>query len=50
MYDKMYDKVYQATHPDMMDGATNQQLRDRYLVEGLFVPGKISLNLSLIHI
>ena len=46
MYDKMYDKVYQATHPDMMDGATNQQLRDRYLVEGLFVPGKISLNYS----
>ncbi|WP_425984795.1 5-dehydro-4-deoxy-D-glucuronate isomerase [Brevundimonas sp. TWP1-2-1b1] len=42
----MYDKVYQATHPDMMDGATNQQLRDRYLIEGLFVPGKISLNYS----
>ncbi|WP_292024383.1 MULTISPECIES: 5-dehydro-4-deoxy-D-glucuronate isomerase [unclassified Brevundimonas] len=42
----MYDKVYQATHPDMMDGAANQQLRDRYLVEGLFVPGKISLNYS----
>ena len=46
MYDPMYDKVYQATHPDMMDGATNQQLRDRYLIEGLFVPGKISLNYS----
>lgn len=46
MYDPMYDKVYQATHPDMMDGAANQQLRDRYLVEGLFVPGKISLNYS----
>jgi len=46
MYDPMYDKVYQATHPDMMDGAGNQQLRDRYLVEGLFVPGKISLNYS----
>ncbi|MFA4900079.1 MAG: 5-dehydro-4-deoxy-D-glucuronate isomerase [Brevundimonas sp.] len=42
----MYDKVYQATHPDMMDGASNQQLRDRYLIEGLFVPGKISLNHS----
>ena len=46
MYDPMYDKVYQATHPDMMDGATNQQLRDRYLIEGLFVSGKISLNYS----
>jgi 4-deoxy-L-threo-5-hexosulose-uronate ketol-isomerase len=46
MYDPMYDKVYQATHPDMMDGASNQQLRDRYLIEGLFAPGKISLNYS----
>ena len=46
MYDPMYDKVYQATHPDMMDGASNQQLRDRYLIQGLFVPGKVSLNYS----
>lgn len=42
----MYDKVYQATHPDMMAGATNDQLRDRYLVSGLFVPGRLSLNYS----
>ncbi|MFN7109388.1 MAG: 5-dehydro-4-deoxy-D-glucuronate isomerase, partial [Brevundimonas sp.] len=42
----MYDKVYQATHPDMMDGATNQQLRDRYLVTEMFAPGRISLNYS----
>ncbi|WP_313444186.1 5-dehydro-4-deoxy-D-glucuronate isomerase [Brevundimonas sp.] len=42
----MYNKVYQATHPDMMDGASNQQLRDRYLIENLFVPGKVSLNYS----
>ena len=46
MYDKMYDKVYQATHPDMVDGATNEQLRDRYLVSGLFQRGRISLNYS----
>ncbi len=46
MYDPMYDKIYQATHPDMMDGASNQQLRDRYLVQGLFAPGKLSLNYS----
>jgi 4-deoxy-L-threo-5-hexosulose-uronate ketol-isomerase len=46
MYDPMYDKVYQATHPDMMEGATNQQLRDRYLITDLFVPGRISLNYS----
>ena len=46
MYDKMYDKVYQATHPDMVAGATNEQLRDRYLVSGLFQRGRISLNYS----
>lgn len=46
MYDPMYDKVYQATHPDMMDGASNQQLRERYLIQDLFVSGRISLNYS----
>lgn len=46
MYDPMYNKVYQATHPDMMEGATNQQLRDRYLIQGLFAPGQITLNYS----
>lgn len=46
MYDPMYDKVYQATHPDMMDGASNQQLRDRYLIQDLFVSGRIKLNYS----
>ena len=42
----MFKKTYQATHPDMMAGASNDQLRDRYLVEGLFVPGEVSLNYS----
>ena len=42
----MYDKVYHATHPDMMAGATNDELRDRYLISGLFEPGRISLNYS----
>ncbi|TWB63489.1 5-dehydro-4-deoxy-D-glucuronate isomerase [Nitrospirillum viridazoti] len=42
----MFKKVYQATHPDMMDGARNQQLRDRYLVTDLFVAGEVSLNYS----
>ena len=32
----MFKKTYHATHPDMMAGASNQQLRDRYLVDGLF--------------
>ena len=42
----MFDKVFHATHPDMMDGAANQQLRDRYLVQGMFVPGEVKLNYS----
>jgi 4-deoxy-L-threo-5-hexosulose-uronate ketol-isomerase len=42
----MYRKVYQATHPDMMAGASNDALRDRYLVTGLFEADTISLNYS----
>ncbi|WP_334163965.1 5-dehydro-4-deoxy-D-glucuronate isomerase [Phenylobacterium sp.] len=42
----MFDKVYHATHPDMMAGVDNQTLRDRYQVTGLFQPGRISLNYS----
>lgn len=40
----MFKKTYHATHPDMMAGASNQQLRDRYLVEGLFAENAIALN------
>lgn len=40
----MFDKTLQATHPDMMDGASNAQLRDRYLLSGLFPADAISLN------
>ncbi len=40
----MYDKTFQATHPDMMAGVSNDQLRDRYLVGGLFQPDRVSLN------
>ena len=40
----MFKKTYHATHPDMMAGASNQQLRDRYLVEGLFAADAIALN------
>ena len=39
----MFEKTYYATHPDMMAGATNEQLRDRYLVEGLFADDTITL-------
>ncbi len=40
----MYAKTYHATHPDMMHGASNDDLRERYLIGGLFVPGTIVLN------
>ena len=42
----MYKKVYQATHPDMMQSVDNDALRDRYLVDGLFGADTISLNYS----
>ena len=40
----MYQKTYHATHPDMMHGASNEQLRDHYLIDGLFADGQVRLN------
>ena len=40
----MYAKTYYATHPQSMDGASNDQLRERYLFTGLFQPGQVVLN------
>lgn len=40
----MFKKTYHATHPDSMNGASNQQLRDRYLVEDLFASDAVTLN------
>lgn len=40
----MYCKTYHATHPDMMAGVCNEQLRDRYLIGELFQPDAIRLN------
>ncbi|MDQ8020506.1 MAG: 5-dehydro-4-deoxy-D-glucuronate isomerase [Moraxellaceae bacterium] len=40
----IFSKTYYATAPDSMDGASNQQLRDRYLIDGLFVADEIRLN------
>lgn len=40
----MFEKTYHATHPDMMANASNEQLRERYLIGGLFTAGRIALN------
>lgn len=40
----MFCKTYHATHPDMMAGASNEQLRDRYLLPELFADGEVRLN------
>ncbi|WP_206238769.1 5-dehydro-4-deoxy-D-glucuronate isomerase [Novosphingobium terrae] len=42
----MFAKTYHATHPDMMEGVSNDDLRDRYLVGGMFVDGEVTLNYS----
>ena len=40
----MFDKTYYATHPDMMAGASNEQLRQRYLIDRMFAPDAVTLN------
>ncbi|MBC3941153.1 5-dehydro-4-deoxy-D-glucuronate isomerase [Sphingomonas albertensis] len=40
----MYDRTYYATHPDMMECVSNDELRDRYLIQGLFRDGECVLN------
>jgi 4-deoxy-L-threo-5-hexosulose-uronate ketol-isomerase len=40
----MFDRTYYATHPDMMECVSNEELRDRYLIEGLFREGECVLN------
>ena len=40
----MFDKTYYATHPDMMTGASNEQLRQRYLIDRMFAPDAVTLN------
>ena len=42
----MFEKTYYATHPEMMADASNDQLRDRYLVANLFREGEVTLNYS----
>ncbi|MDO6413348.1 5-dehydro-4-deoxy-D-glucuronate isomerase [Sphingomonas sp. BIUV-7] len=40
----MFDKTYYGTHPDMMECVNNEELRDRYLIQGLFRDGEVVLN------
>ncbi|MFT4173576.1 MAG: 5-dehydro-4-deoxy-D-glucuronate isomerase [Rhodocyclaceae bacterium] len=40
----IYRKTYYATHPDSMPGATNEQLRNRYLITELFAADEVRLN------
>ena len=40
----MYRKTYHATHPDMMESVSNEQLRDRYLIPELFQADAVVLN------
>jgi len=39
----MFAKTYHATHPDMMFAVSNDDLRDRYLMQGLFQDNQIVL-------
>ncbi len=40
----MFDRNYYATHPDMMECVSNDELRDRYLSPQLFRAGEVVLN------
>jgi 4-deoxy-L-threo-5-hexosulose-uronate ketol-isomerase len=40
----MFERTYYATHPDMMECVSNEELRDRYLIPGLFRDGECVLN------
>jgi 4-deoxy-L-threo-5-hexosulose-uronate ketol-isomerase len=40
----MYSKTYYATSPRALHGASNEDLREQYLIGDLFVTGEIRLN------
>lgn len=39
----MYEKTLHATHPSMMEGASNEQLREHYLIGGMFADDALRL-------
>ena len=39
----MFNKVYHATHPEMMDGISNDKLEELYCVPDLFADGEVRL-------
>lgn len=39
----MFEKTFYATHPEMMDGVSNDALRERHVISGLFKPGAVTL-------
>src|SRR3569623_250505 len=44
---RMYQRVLQATHPDMMRGADGAALADRYLIPDIYQPDQVSLTDAL---
>ena len=40
----MYRKTYHACHPDSMQGVSNEQLRERFLIGELFAADSVVLN------
>ncbi len=40
----MYRKTYYATHPGSVEGAANEDLRERYHIPELFAEGELRLN------
>ena len=40
----MYSKTYYATSPRALHSATNEDLREQYLIDNLFSAGEIRLN------
>ncbi|UDF05700.1 5-dehydro-4-deoxy-D-glucuronate isomerase [Asticcacaulis sp. AND118] len=40
----MFHKVFDTTHPKLIEGASTEDLRDAFLITGLFAPGEVRLD------